>query len=77
MQSTAVCGAAATPGQEYICDICTLSYNKDQLDGLACGHMFCKHCWNQYLKTMIIDEGRAQVIQSLVAIIIILLLFYF
>ena len=25
-QSTATCGAAALPGQEFICDICTLAY---------------------------------------------------
>jgi ariadne-1 len=27
------------------------------MDGLECGHRFCKLCWGEYLKTKIMDEG--------------------
>lgn len=38
-QSTAACGAAALPGQEFICDICMLAYVFD-----VCSHSkMCAH----------------------------------
>ncbi|KAL5515701.1 hypothetical protein EMCRGX_G000905 [Ephydatia muelleri] len=61
-QLTAACGAAASPGQEYICDICMLAYSRDKMYGLECGHLFCRPCWESYLKTMVMMEGRGQTI---------------
>ena len=29
--------------------------------GLECGHVFCKFCWQEYLKTKIMDEGMGLV----------------
>ncbi len=60
--STAACGAAASPGQEYICNVCTLAYPKSGMAGLQCGHLFCHECWDMYLKVMVVCEGRAQTI---------------
>ena len=60
-QSTTSCGAAAISNQEFICDICLLAYQKGDMHGLECGHLFCRTCWSCYLKVMVMDEGRAQV----------------
>jgi ariadne-1 len=61
-RSTASCGAAASPSQEFFCDICMLAYPIESMKGLECGHLFCCHCWASYLKVMVMDEGRAQTI---------------
>ena len=29
---------------------------------IACGHLFCKDCWIQYLTTKIMDEGQGPTI---------------
>ena len=60
-QSTSSCGAAASSNQEYICDICMMSYQIEDMMGLECGHLFCRPCWNNYLTVMVMSEGRAQV----------------
>ena len=60
-QTTTSCGAAASPSEEFICDICMLAYQLDVMHGLECGHLFCQLCWASYLKVMVMDEGRAQV----------------
>ncbi|XP_003382988.1 PREDICTED: E3 ubiquitin-protein ligase arih1-like [Amphimedon queenslandica] len=59
-QSTSTCGAAASSKQEYICDICMMSYSTDHMMGLECGHLFCRPCWNNYLTVMVMSQGRAQ-----------------
>ena len=60
-QSTLNYGAAASSNQEYICDICMISYQTEDMMGLECGHLFCRPCWNNYLTVMVMSEGRAQV----------------
>lgn len=60
--STARCGAAASPGHEYICEICMLAYSQSEMAGLQCGHLFCHECWDSYLRVMVVCEGRAQTI---------------
>ena len=57
MQGNSSIGAATS--QEYVCDICTLSCKREEMDGLECGHLFCKQCWDSYLRVMIVDEGRS------------------
>ena len=64
-QSTTSCGAAATPEQEFICDICMLAYKQQDMHGLECGHLFCRQCWDKYLRVMVMDEGKAQVCNNL------------
>ena len=57
LQGNSSIGAATS--QENVCDICTLSCKREEMDGLECGHLFCKQCWNSYLRVMIVDEGRS------------------
>uniref|UniRef100_H2Y8G8 RBR-type E3 ubiquitin transferase n=1 Tax=Ciona savignyi TaxID=51511 RepID=H2Y8G8_CIOSA len=44
------------------CEICCSSYSRSFMTGLNCGHIFCKGCWSQYLRTKIMDEGMSQTI---------------
>nr|XP_002129552.1 E3 ubiquitin-protein ligase arih1 [Ciona intestinalis] len=44
------------------CEICCSSCSSSFMTGLDCGHMFCKGCWSQYLRTKIMDEGMSQTI---------------
>lgn len=62
-QLTSACGAAATPGHEFICDICMLSYPLVEMTGLECGHLFCRGCWDSYLQVMIMCQGQGQTIE--------------
>ncbi|KAH7728491.1 E3 ubiquitin-protein ligase arih1 [Aphelenchoides avenae] len=38
---------------------CKICYERRQLTGLACGHVFCYECWDHYLVSKIADEGHA------------------
>ncbi len=33
-----------------------------ELTGLQCGHNFCSECWESYLTTKVMDEGKGQTI---------------
>ncbi|XP_032831577.1 E3 ubiquitin-protein ligase ARIH1 isoform X2 [Petromyzon marinus] len=48
--------------QEVFCWICYLTFPPSFMTGLECGHRFCVQCWNEYLKTKIMDEGMGQTI---------------
>lgn len=61
-QVTVQCGASATPVHEVLCEICFCSYEKNEMSGLECGHLFCLECWNQYLTTSVMEEGKAETI---------------
>ena len=39
------------------CDVCYEEMNNEQknYNKVPCGHMFCTHCWNNYLKTLILE----------------------
>lgn len=39
------------------CEICFLPADDKGMNGLECGHRFCRECWGAYLKTKIMDEG--------------------
>ncbi|CAL8101208.1 unnamed protein product [Calicophoron daubneyi] len=41
-----------------VCDICCLSYPRDQMSSLACHHPFCKECWQRYLKWKVVEESQ-------------------
>ncbi|CAG0901879.1 unnamed protein product [Cyprideis torosa] len=40
-----------------VCDICLLT---EQMFGWQCGHRFCLGCWDQYLTTKIMEDGKGQ-----------------
>ncbi|XP_065912910.1 E3 ubiquitin-protein ligase arih1-like [Dysidea avara] len=61
-KSTVSCAAAASPVQEFICDICLLAYPLKEMTGLECQHLFCAPCWDRYLKIMVMDEGKGEII---------------
>ena len=35
------------------CSICYLSVQKDEMLSLACGHQFCKDCWDNFFQIQI------------------------
>uniref|UniRef100_F1KT18 RBR-type E3 ubiquitin transferase n=1 Tax=Ascaris suum TaxID=6253 RepID=F1KT18_ASCSU len=44
-----------------VLDTCSICCNRAILTGLLCGHHFCYPCWDAYLSTKIMEEGRAYV----------------
>ncbi|VDK67073.1 unnamed protein product [Onchocerca ochengi] len=48
-------------GLADIIDICAICCNRTILTGLQCNHRFCYLCWDSYLTTKIMEEGRAHV----------------
>ena len=40
-----------------VCVCCAVQ----EMSGLECGHLFCLDCWNQYLTTSVMEEGKAEV----------------
>lgn len=47
------------PNSEVDCEICMVPCVVKSMSALECGHMFCNECWNQYLRSKILDEGTA------------------
>ncbi|CAE1320775.1 ARIH2 [Acanthosepion pharaonis] len=42
------------PGvNSLVCAVCTLRYSRDRVESLACGHAFCKECWDKYFQVQI------------------------
>lgn len=42
------------PGvNSLVCTVCTLRYSRDRVESLACGHAFCKECWDKYFQVQI------------------------
>lgn len=35
------------------------------MTGLECQHLFCVSCWDQYLRVMVINEGKGEVSDSI------------
>lgn len=46
-----------------------MAYKEQEMNGLECGHLFCRSCWDSYLKVMVMDEGMAQVGPLLVSML--------
>ncbi|CAG2180924.1 unnamed protein product, partial [Oppiella nova] len=50
----------------YAKSVCFICYSDDikphDLFGLDCDHLFCTHCWTQYLTTKIMSEGDVMAI---------------
>lgn len=40
------------------CQICMFESSPDTMTGLECGHKFCASCWNMYLTTKVMHEGK-------------------
>ncbi|KAI0978171.1 hypothetical protein GJ496_011485 [Pomphorhynchus laevis] len=45
------------------CGICFLCFPMDGTSSLRCRHEFCNTCWDSYLNTQILTEGRSDTIQ--------------
>lgn len=43
---------------EITCEICFCDYERAEMGSLACGHLFCRHCYAVHLKTAL-DSGKA------------------
>uniref|UniRef100_A0A915PMM0 RBR-type E3 ubiquitin transferase n=1 Tax=Setaria digitata TaxID=48799 RepID=A0A915PMM0_9BILA len=48
-------------GPADVVDTCAICCNRTILTGLQCSHRFCYPCWDSYLTTKIMEEGRAHV----------------
>jgi len=44
------------------CEICYLSFTKQEMSSLECNHYFCTQCWSSYVTTKIMDDGDSQLI---------------
>ena len=51
---------------KYECEVCYEELNKEEkkLNTLPCGHLFCTHCWFNYLKTSI-SEAKVDEIKCM------------
>lgn len=49
-----------------VCAVCTLRYSRDRVESLACGHAFCKECWDKYFQVQI-QQGVTTGIQCMAA----------
>ena len=48
------------------CEVCYEEINKEdkELNTIPCGHLFCTHCWNNYLRTLI-TEAKVEKIKCM------------
>lgn len=40
-------------GLQDVCTVCMNRYPCEQLSGLACGHRFCRECWQMYMQVQV------------------------
>lgn len=50
------------PNHTEECGICFLTLPTSMLTGLECDHRFCTDCWDEYLNTKIMKQGKCQTI---------------
>lgn len=49
-------------GDTFDCMICYCDYPAKETVNLACGHSFCRACWNSYITVKITSEGQSVMI---------------
>ncbi|KAK0049838.1 protein ariadne-2 [Biomphalaria pfeifferi] len=42
-------------GHRPLCSVCCVEYSKDRFMGVACGHLFCRDCWDMHFQIQIQD----------------------
>lgn len=47
------------------------------MTGLECQHLFCVSCWDQYLRVMVINEGKGEVSDLQYVIILLVNMLFF
>ena len=49
---------------DYDCEVCYDNVDDKELNTIPCGHLFCTHCWFNYLKTLI-TEAKVEKIKCM------------
>lgn len=55
-----ICNRSSNNGSDVV-GTCAICCNRANLTGLLCCHRFCLACWDSYLTTKIMEEGRTHV----------------